>query len=90
MWARDAGESFLRPPAQMLALIEDAGFTARAWDDVTAETSAASATVPAHSIQRIVMGTGLEAIMAAGHRNREEGRIVMVQAVFSRMEGRGC
>jgi SAM-dependent methyltransferase len=90
MWARDAGASFLRPPAEMLGLNEDVGFTALAWDDVTAETAGTSAPAPAHSIQRIVMGVGLEEIVAAGHRNREEGRIVMVQAVFARLEGRPC
>jgi hypothetical protein len=37
---------------------------------------------PAHSVQRIVMGEALDAIVRAGQRNREEGRIVMVQAVL--------
>ena len=36
------------------------------------------------SIQRIVMGDALEEITRAGHRNREERRIVMIQAVFER------
>jgi hypothetical protein len=40
--------------------------------------------VPPHSIQRIVMGDALEAITRAGQRNREEGRIVMIQAVLER------
>jgi hypothetical protein len=40
--------------------------------------------VPAHSIQRIVMGDALEAITRAGQRNREERRIVTVQAVLVR------
>ena len=35
MWARDASTSFLRAPAEMRAVIEAAGFRARAWDDVT-------------------------------------------------------
>ena len=83
MWARDPASSFLRRPAEMLALIEDAGFTALAWDDVTAETAGSGGPVPAHSIQRIVMGDALDDIIAAGHRNREEGRVVMVQAVFA-------
>jgi MPBQ/MSBQ methyltransferase len=90
MWARDAGSSFLRRPAEMLGLIEDAGFTARAWDDVTAETAGSGGPVPAHSIQRIVMGDALEDIIRSGTRNREEGRIVMVQAVFDRLEARRC
>lgn len=86
MWATDASTSFLRPPAEMRALIEEAGFAARAWEDVTDEIAGPSAggAVPAHSIQRLVMGEGLEAITRAGHRNREERRIVMTQAVFVR------
>jgi hypothetical protein len=54
---------------------------------VTAETAgpSAGATVPAHSIQRLVMGEAIEAISRAGQRNREEGRIVMVQAVLARL-----
>jgi hypothetical protein len=90
MWARDAGSSFLRAPPEMLALIEAAGFTVRAWEDVTAETAGSSAPAPPHSIQRIVMGEALDDIIRAGHRNREEGRIVMVQAVFDRLEARRC
>jgi SAM-dependent methyltransferase len=90
MWARDPGASFLRRPAEMLGLIEDAGFTARAWDDVTAETGGSGAPVPAHSIQRIVMGEALDAVIRAGNRNRAEERIVMVQAVFDRLEASRC
>jgi hypothetical protein len=76
----------------MLALIEEAGFVVRAWEDVTAEASGPSGGTPTppHSIQRIVMGETLEAIARAGRRNREEHRIVMVQAVFVRLEGRRC
>jgi SAM-dependent methyltransferase len=86
MWAREPAQSFLRAPAEMRALIERAGFRVREWDDVTAETagSGPGATVPAYSIQRLVMGEALDAITQAGQRNREEGRIVMVQAVFAR------
>ena len=90
MWARDPGSSFLRRPAEMLALIEDAGFTARAWDDVTAETGGSGAPVPEHSVQRLVMGDALNAIIRAGNRNRAEHRIVMVQAVFDRLEAPRC
>ena len=81
MWARDASTNFLRPPDEMRALIEAAGFRARAWDDVTAEASG-GASAPAYSIQRLVMGAALDDIMRAGQRNREERRIVMIQAVF--------
>jgi len=86
MWARDASTSFLRTPGEMRAVIEAAGFRARAWEDVTAETvgPATGAAVPAHSIQRLVMGDAIDAIIAAGHRNRAEGRVVSIQAVFER------
>ena len=87
MWARDATTSFLRRPEEMRAIVEAAGFRARAWDDVTAEMAGPSTggAVPAHSIQRIVMGDALEEITQAGHRNREERRIVIVQAVLERL-----
>ena len=86
MWARDATTSFLRPPADMRALIEAAAFRAVAWEDVTAELAGPStgAGVPAHSIARIVMGDAIDDITRAGQRNRDEGRIVMIQAVFER------
>jgi SAM-dependent methyltransferase len=86
MWAREAASSFLRPPAEMRALIAQAGFQERVWDDVTAETAGAAtaAAIPPHSAQRLIMGAALDDIIAAGHRNRAEGRIVSVQAIFER------
>ena len=86
MWARDATTSFLRRPEEMRGVIEAAGFRVRAWDDVTAQLAGPStgAAVPAHGIQRIVMGDALDEITRAGQRNREERRIVIVQAVFER------
>lgn len=85
MWASDAASSFLRPPGEMRALIEAAGFHVRAWEDVTLEIApGAGVSVPAHSAQRLIMGDALEAILEAGHRNREEGRIVSIQAVAER------
>jgi len=84
MWARDAATSFLRTPVEMRAVIEAVGFRTRVWDDVTTETSGSGATYSPHSIQYLVMGEALAAISHAGRRNREEGRLVMVQAVFAR------
>jgi ubiquinone/menaquinone biosynthesis C-methylase UbiE len=86
MWARDPSTSFLLPADDMRRLVAQAGFAERAWDDVTAETAgpATAANIPAHSVQRLVMGAALEDITAAGHRNRTEGRLVSVQAVFER------
>jgi len=86
MWARDASASFLRSPDAMRALIEAAGFLVRAWEDVTDEVTGPSsaAVIPAHSVQRIIMGDALDAIIQAGQRNRVERRIVMTQAVLVR------
>jgi hypothetical protein len=86
MWARDAGTSFLRAPGEMRKLIEAAGFQVRRRDDVTAEAVGPStgAASPAHSIQRIAMGDAVDAIAQSGQKNREEGRIVMIQAVLER------
>jgi hypothetical protein len=85
MWAPNATTSFLRPPDELRAVIEAAGFRVRDWEEVTAELAGVSqAAVPAHSIQRIIMGDGLEEILRAGQRNRDEGRILNVQAVMER------
>jgi SAM-dependent methyltransferase len=86
MWGRDASTSFLRAPSEMRAVIEAAGFRPRVWDDVTADTAgpATAAGIPAHSIQRLVMGDALDEIIRIGHRNRDEGRLVSIQAVFER------
>ncbi len=86
MWAKDATFSFLRTPAEMRALIEAAGFRTLAWEDVTAELAGPSsgAPVPAHSIARIVMGDAVDEISRAGQRNRDEDRIVNIQALFER------
>jgi SAM-dependent methyltransferase len=87
MWSRDGTTSFLRRPEEMRGVIEAAGFRARAWDDVTAELAGPSTggAVVAHGIQRIIMGDALEEITRAGQRNREERRIVIVQAVLERL-----
>jgi ubiquinone/menaquinone biosynthesis C-methylase UbiE len=83
MWAADPSASFLRAPDTMRAVIEKAGFHVGVWDDITEEIPSVGPT-PAHSVQRIVMGVALDAIVAAGQRNRVERRIVMVQAVLER------
>jgi MPBQ/MSBQ methyltransferase len=86
MWARDATTSFLRAPDDMRRVIEEAGFRLRDWDDITTEVAGPppGAAIPAHAIQRIVMGAALDEITRAGVRNREERRLVMVQALFER------
>lgn len=85
MWARDAFNSFLRTPRDMQTLLEATGFRVRVWDDVTVETGGSGTAYSGDTIQSLVMGEMLEAITRAGRRNREEGRIVMVQAVCERL-----
>ena len=73
--------------AALHAIIHDqAGFRLRAWDDVTAETAGppTAASIPAHSIQRLGMGDAIDEIIRVGHRNRDEDRLVSIQAVFER------
>ena len=86
MWARDASSSFLRPPDEMRAVMERAGFRVRVWDDVTAELAGPSSTgtPPPHFAPRLIMGPALDEIVRAQERNRVEGRIVMIQAVLER------
>jgi len=86
MWAPDATTNFLRAPDAIRAVIEATGFRVSAWDDVTAELAGPStgAAVPAHAIQRIIMGDDVDEITRAGTRNRDERRIVMTQAVLVR------
>jgi len=86
MWARDATSSFLRSPQEMRVMIEARGFRARVWEDVTLEVagSRSDEAVSIQTIQELVMGDTLAAIGHAGRRNRDEGRIVMIQAVFDR------
>ena len=86
MWARNASTSFLASPGEMRATIERAGFRVFAWEDVTGELAGAPSldAIPPHAIQRLVMGDALPDIIRAGQRNREEGRIVTIQAVFRR------
>jgi hypothetical protein len=82
MWAPDPSLSFLHPPAQMLAIIESAGFRKVAWNAAPPGMSRASA---GPSVQRLVMGDGLDAILAAGERNAAENRLVSMDGLFDRV-----
>lgn len=86
VWARDESTNFLRSPAEMRALIEAAGFKPKAWEDATLATSwvPPAAQRAAFSVPRLVMGDAFEAVMQAGQRNTDEGRMVTVQAVFTK------
>jgi len=84
MWAEDTATHHLRSPAQMRAALEGAGFAIQTWDDVTVEASGGRAPPQGRSIQSLVMGERLPAIAENGRRNRDEGRIVITQAVCLR------
>ncbi len=86
MWSRDGSGSHLGTREAMREFIEGAGFRVLEWQDVTHEIAGPStgATVPANSIARLVMGDAVDAISATGQRNRDEGRIVSIQAVCER------
>ena len=85
MWARDAATNFLRTPSEMRALIEAAGFRTCAWEVMAALSGLApGAPVPAYNLYHLVMGEAMAAITHASNRNRDEGRMVLVQAVFDR------
>ena len=85
MWSLDGAGHFLRTPEEMRTLIESTGFQTLKWDDVTLEKTVPS-TAGTPTIQSIVMGDDLLAeIRIADKRNDEEGRIVMIQAVFGRL-----
>jgi hypothetical protein len=68
----------------MRALLDLAGFAIDAWDDVTMEASGGRAPAVGASIQSLVMGERLAEIAVNGRRNRDEGRVVVVQAVCRR------
>jgi len=71
----------------MRAVMEGAGFRVRVWDDVTAETAGPGTAdeIPPYFAPRIIMGDALDPIVRAGHRNREEARIVLIQAILDRL-----
>jgi hypothetical protein len=69
----------------MRALIEAAGFRGRAWNDTTTGAPRPrSAAAPVPTIQRLVKGDALDAILSAGQRNLDEGRMVSVDGIFDR------
>src|SRR5215208_1804054 len=63
MWAPDPSESFLRTPDELLAIVEAAGFRMRGWNEATTSTPRSAARTA--TIQRLVMGEALDAILAA-------------------------
>ncbi len=83
MWCDDASTDRIRTPDVMRAAIEAAGFTKREWAEVRIGPPPADAPRPTRTVQALVMGEDrLTKIMRASRRNEDEGRVVLVQAVF--------
>jgi len=71
----------------MQAMIEAAGFDVLKWDDVTSLKEESAGPRPVQTIQKLVMGKALLAkIMHVGQLNDAEKRLIMIQAVFERIE----
>lgn len=92
-WASDPAISFLRPPEAIRALIGAAGFRELIWHDETAEATrwfeervpAAASPSPAPFGLHLLLGQGAPAMFRNLLRNLQEGRVVVVQAVFERV-----
>lgn len=91
-WARDPAISFLRPPADVRALLLDLGFREQAWMDRTADALAffqsLAATAPPsgpHPLGlHLLLGTDFPTMVQNQVRNLQEQRITVIQGVFER------
>ncbi len=84
MWASDESNSFLLTSTEMCKLIEKSGFHMQCWNDFTEKTSKPNP-INKNTIQYLIMGEQLKLILESNHRNSNEDRVVMVQAVFQRI-----
>ena len=83
MWSDDAAIDHIRTPDAMRVVIEAAGFTTHEWVEVRIGPPPADAPRPRHTVQALIMGEDrLAEIMRASRRNEDDGRVVLVQAVF--------
>jgi SAM-dependent methyltransferase len=85
MWAVDASGSFLLTADGLRRLIVASGFTERAFVETTTPPPQAAAAAGGTSIQRLVMGDRLPAILAANGPNWQEKRLASVHGVFTRV-----
>lgn len=92
-WAKDAAISFVETPAVMRALIEQSGFREAAWVDVSEAATGgwagaiASVSAPGGPPPlglHLFLGPGTGELFQNLWRNLEEGRVVVVQAVFDK------
>jgi len=95
-WASAQEISFLRPAAEMRALIAAAGFKEVAWTDVTQNTqewiqqrfaaaAAAGPSGPSPLGTQILLGEKFGVAMKNISDNLAEGRVVVIEAVFDRV-----
>ena len=86
MWADDPSTSFLRPPTEMYDVITQTGFRKRSWDDVSESTTPSATPPPPHAVQRLIMGEDrLSSIADAARKNLDEGRVVTIHGVFTKV-----
>ena len=92
-WAPEPSISFLRPPAEIRALLQTLGFREIAWNDTSAEAiswfkeriaaaQAAKSTPPLGL--HLLLGASAPQMFGNMLRNLEEGRVQTIQAVFAR------
>ncbi len=84
MWADDPASDHIRLAEEMRATIEAAGFTQLEWSEVRIGPPPPDTPRPAYTVQSLVMGDErVGEILRASRRNEDEGRVVMVHAVFA-------
>lgn len=93
-WARDAAHSLLWSAERLGAVIANAGFAPRAWQDesaaaltwLAAQRAAPPATPAAAGLNlRLLFDADAGVMVGNVARNLREGRIAIIQAVFSRL-----
>jgi len=93
-WAKDPSISFLQPPTEIRALLQDTGFREILWENITPGIQVAlqqQAAAPGGdhggvlSGGQLVFGADFPTMRANQQRNLEEGRILTVLGVFERM-----
>jgi SAM-dependent methyltransferase len=89
-WASTPELSFISPPAEVRALLRQAGFRELAWHDVTAEArewwrkrrTAASQGPPPPLGLHLLLGPAAPAMVGNLMRNLDEDRVTVIQAVL--------
>lgn len=87
MWAADSSSSFLKPPAEMRAVIEAAGFKICTWTELEFNSPACQCApaMPSCTIQELVMKDALASIVLVERLNLEQSRIVNIRGVCERI-----